>query len=279
MPKTMVITGCSTGLGRATALHCAALGWQVWAAVRRPADADSLLAEAGPAAATLTPVLCDITNSAQVAALAQQVGAATPGLDVLVNNAGTSYPGPLELLPLDELRAQLEINVVAHLGVSQALLPLLKAARGLLINISSVGGRVAYPLNGPYHMSKFALEAMSDSLRVELAPFGVRVVVVEPGASPTAIWQTSLARGLGSAARARAAAYAPLIESVRRAALAGAERGFPPAQFARLIQRIAASRRPAPRYVIPGLVSWIIFARWHLPDRLWDWGVRRVLKW
>ena len=278
MPKTIVITGCSTGLGRATALHFAALGWQVWATVRKAADAENLAA-AAPPGASLTPVLCDITNSVQVTALAQQVGAAGSGLDVLVNNAGTGYPGPLELLPLEELRAQLEINLVAHLGVSQALLPLLKAARGMLINVSSVGGRVAYPLNGPYHMSKFALEAMSDSLRVELAPFGVRVVVIEPGSSPTAIWETSIARGLDSAARERAAVYAPLIESVRKAALAGAESGFPPEQFARLVERIANSRRPAPRYTIPGFISWIIFARQHLPDRLWDWGVRRVLKW
>lgn len=200
MPKTMVITGCSSGLGRATALHFAALGWQVWATVRKEADLTSLLVEAMSQGwgERLVPVLCDITQAEQVARLARVVADATPTLDVLVNNAGTGYPGPLEFLPIADLRAELELNTLAHLAVTQALLPLLKPARGTLINVSSVGGRIVYPINGAYHMSKFALEAMSDALRVELAPSGVRVVIVEPGSSPTSIWTTSLERGQSS---------------------------------------------------------------------------------
>jgi NAD(P)-dependent dehydrogenase (short-subunit alcohol dehydrogenase family) len=281
MPKTIVITGCSTGLGRATALHFAALGWQVWATVRKDSDLSHLLVEdmAKGWGQRLQPVVCDITQPEQVARLARVVAAATPTLDVLVNNAGTGYPGPLEILPIADVRAQLEVNTLAHLAVSQALLPLLKAARGVLINVSSIGGRIVYPINGAYHMSKFALEAMSDALRVELAPFGVRVVVIQPGSSPTAIWDTSLNRGLSSDARQRAQAYGPLMAAVQRAATAGATRGFPPEQFARLVERIANSRRPAPRYTIPPFVGLLIFLRQHLPDRLWDWGVRRVLKW
>lgn len=281
MTKTIVITGCSTGLGRATALHCAALGWRVWATVRTEADLSKLLVEAMAQGwgDRLTPVLCDITQPDDVARLARVVGAATPTLDALVNNAGTGYPGPLEILPVAEVRAQLEVNTLAHLAVSQALLPLLKPARGTLINVSSIGGRIVYPLTGAYHMSKFALEAMSDALRLELAPSGVRVVVIEPGSSPTPIWETSFSRALTGDAQQRAQAYAPLIAAVRRIALADAARGFPPEQFARLVARIVLSRRPAPRYTLPWFVGLLIFVRRALPDRLWDWGVRRVLKW
>ena len=281
MPKTMLITGCSSGLGRATALHFAALGWQVWATVRKESDLSNLLVEAMAKGwgERLVPVLCDITQAEQVARLARVVAEATPTLDVLVNNAGTGYPGPLEFLPIADLRAELELNTLAHLAVTQALLPLLKPARGTLINVSSIGGRIVYPLNGAYHMSKFALEAMSDALRVELAPSGVRVVIVEPGSSPTSIWTTSLGRGQSSAALQRAHEYAPLMAAVQRAALASARHGFPPEQFARLVERIVNSRRPASRYVIPWFVGVLIFIREHLPDRLWDWGVRRVLKW
>ncbi len=281
MPKTIVITGCSSGLGRATALHFAALGWQVWATVRKEADLSGLLVEAMSKGwgERLTPVLCDITQPEQVARLARVVADATPTLDALLNNAGTGYPGPLEILSVADVRTQMEVNTFAHLAVTQALLPLLKPARGTLINVSSIGGRIVYPINGAYHMSKFALEAMSDALRVELAPSGVRVVIIEPGSSPTAIWDTSLERGLNSEARQRAQEYAPLMAAVQRVALADAKRGFPPEQFARLVERIVTSRRPAARYTIPWFVGALIFLRQHLPDRLWDWAVRRVLNW
>ncbi len=281
MPKTIVITGCSSGLGRATALHFAALGWQVFATVRKEADLTGLLVEAmGKGwADRLVPVLCDITQADDVARLARVVADATPTLDALLNNAGTGHPGPLEILPIAEVRAQLEVNVLAHLAVTQALLPLLKPAHGTLIMVSSIGGRIVYPVNGAYHMSKFALEAMSDALRIELAPSGVRVVIVEPGSSPTPIWDTSFQRGLSNAALQQAKDYAPLIAAVQRLALADAARGFPPEQFARLVERIVTSRRPAARYTLPWFVGPLIFIREHLPDRLWDWGVRRVLKW
>lgn len=279
MLKSIVITGCSSGFGRATALRLASQGWRVFATVRKEADRDSLLAEAAGQAwqERLVPVLSDITRPQDVERLREVVAAETPALHALLNNAGTGYPMPLELIALDDLRAQLEINVVAQLAVIQALLPLLKAARGCVINVSSIGGRIAFPINGPYHMSKFALEAMSDALRVELAPFGVRVVVAEPGSSPTAIWETSARRADTEAARA--GAYRPLMAAVKRAALAGAARGFPPAAFAGLIERILASPRPAPRYPFPASTAWMIRLRQVLPDRVWDWGVRRVLRW
>ena len=276
--RRIVITGCSTGLGRATALRMVRAGWQVTATVRKDADAASLRAEA--ASPDLHVIVCDITRAEDVDALRQAVAAGGNGLDALVNNAGTGYPGPLELQPLDELRAQLEINTVAQLGVTQALLPMLKAARGTLINVSSIGGRMVFPGNGAYHMSKWALEAMSDGLRIELAPFGVRVVVIEPGSSPTAIWDTSLNRARASAGQVREwGDYAPLVGAVERLALRGAAAGFAPERFADLVLKIVTSRRPRTRYALPAGAGLTIWLRKWLPDTWWDWGVRQMLGW
>ncbi len=281
MAKTVVITGCSTGFGRATALHLARHGWLVFATVRRPADAASLAAEAATQGGSgrLVPVQAELTDARAVAALGEAVAAHSPRLDALVNNAGTAFPGPIELLPLDHLRSQLEINLLAHVAVIQALLPLLKAAAGTIVNVSSVGGRVAMPANAAYHMSKFGLEAMSDALRVELAPFGVRVVVVEPGASPTAIWKTSIRRARAELPEGGLGAYEPLVNAVEQRALRSEQGGFPPERFAETIERILASRRPRPRYVIPRQSAVVIRLRQILPDRAWDWIVRRSLRW
>ncbi len=276
--KHIVITGCSTGFGRATAVRMVRAGWTVFATVRSEAHAQSLAEECG-SPPNLCLCVCDITRAAEVEGLRQSVAARTDRLEALVNNAGTGYPGPLELQPLDEVRAQLEINTVAQLGVTQALLPLLKAARGTLINVSSIGGRVVFPTNGAYHMSKWALEAMSDVLRLELAPFGVCVVVIEPGSSPTAIWDTSLNRAKGGPQPRVWGDYAPLVAAVEKFALAGAARGFAPERFAALVLKIVTSRRPRTRYALPASVAWSIFFRKWLPDAWWDWGVRRFLGW
>ena len=281
--KTIVITGCSTGFGRVTALHLARQGWHVFATVRQHGDRESLLAEAAAqgAAERLTPVICDITRAEEVRNLAQMVTAATPQLDALLNNAGTAYPGPLELIPLDDLRAQLELNVVAQMGVTQALLPLLKAGRGMIVNVSSIGGRIASVINGPYCASKFALEALSDTLRLEVAPFGVRVVVIEPGASPTAIWETGRKRGLAGLARQEGGAgdYAPLVAAAEKYYARSAARGFPPQRFADTVLQILAHPSPRARYPLPRRVAWAALLRHLAPDWLWDWGVRRVFKW
>jgi NAD(P)-dependent dehydrogenase (short-subunit alcohol dehydrogenase family) len=277
-PKTLLITGCSSGFGRLTALHMARKGWRVFATVRKESDRQSLLAES---AGKVDVLLCDIVDEAQVAALGRAVAAATPTLDALVNNAGTAMPSPLELLPPADLRAQFDLNVVAQLAVTQAVLPLLKAAKGTIINVSSISGRVTSPVTGPYSASKFALEALSDALRVELAPFGVRVVVIEPGSSPTAIWETSI-RG----AKARIAErqvdsgpYGPLIERVEKYARRRGANGFPPQLFADTVERILNSRNPRSRYPIPRQAAMLITVRKLLPDWLWDRIVRANLKW
>lgn len=226
-------------------------------------------------------MLCDITHAAQVEALGRTVAEAAPALDALLNNAGTAYPGPLELLPLTDLRAQLEVNVVAQLSVTQTFLPRLKAGPGTIINVSSIGGRVSFPITGAYCVSKFALEAMSDALRVELAPFGVKVVVIEPGGSPTAIWETSRQRGVANLERreARAGAYAPLVAAVEDFYARSASSGFPPQRFAEAVLKILDDPRPRARYAIPRRAAWAIRLRRLAPDWLWDWGVRRRLRW
>jgi NAD(P)-dependent dehydrogenase (short-subunit alcohol dehydrogenase family) len=280
MSKSIVITGCSTGFGRVTALHLAAQGWTVFATVRKESDRTSLLAEANEkgCAARLNPLLCDITDAAQVAELARSVAAAAPQLDALVNNAGTAFPAPLELLSVDELRSQLEINVVAQLAVTQALLPLLKAARGTIINVSSVGGRIATPVLGAYNISKFGLEALSDVLRVELAPFGLRVVIIEPAGSATAIWNTSRRRA--NIAAAEHSPYQPLIATMLQVSHNSAAHGFPPQLFADTVFKILTSRSPHSRYALPaGSSGRSILLRKLLPDAWWDHILRRSLKW
>jgi NAD(P)-dependent dehydrogenase (short-subunit alcohol dehydrogenase family) len=275
--KSIVITGCSSGFGRATAFELARRGWRVFATVRRDEDRARLSADA--AGLPVEVLVCDIADDAPVAELGRAVAARAPHLDALLNNAGTAYPGPLEVLPLADLRRQLEVNVVAQLAVTQALLPLLKAARGMILNVSSVGGRLAYPITGAYHASKFALEALSDSLRIELAPFGVRVVVIEPGGSPTAIWDKGERHAASALADSHMEAYRPLNQRYLRLARRSAQRGFPPEQFASLVAHILKTPRPRARYAIPAGVAWTILARRLMPDWAWDALMRRVFRW
>jgi NAD(P)-dependent dehydrogenase (short-subunit alcohol dehydrogenase family) len=281
MTKSIVITGCSTGFGRATALRLARNGWQVFATVRREADAANLSEEAAATGCDwrLSPELCDITVASSLIELTRTLQERTPQLDAILNNAGTSFAGPLETISLDDVRAQMELNTIGHLAMIQALLPLLKAGRGTIINVSSVGGRMTFPVNGAYHMSKFALEAMSDVLRVELAPFGVKVVILEPGGSPTAIWETSLNRARQRQAAGPNQEYAPLIGAVERYARISEQMGFPPELFARAVEKVLNSRRPPTRYAIPFSAGMMMRLRRWLPDWAWDWGTRRVLGW
>ena len=275
--KTVLITGCSTGFGRVTALRLAGRGWQVMATVRREVDRADLLAEAE--GRSLDVFLCDVADDDQVAALSRAVAERAPALDALVNNAGTAFPGPLELQPLADLRRQLDVNVVAQVAVTQAVLPLLKAARGTIVNVSSMGGRIAFPITGAYHASKFALEALSDSLRIELAPFGVKVVVIEPGGSPTTIWGAGERHAAALLDDPRVEAYRPLVARYLRLADASARRGFPPQRFAELVERILAEQRPRARYALPAQAGLNILLRRLLPDWAWDAVLRRLFRW
>src|SRR6476469_4512730 len=183
MPS-ILITGAGRGIGRAAALHLAARGWDVTAGVRRAADGEELRSE------RITPVTLDITDAEQVAALD---GVLPAGLDAVLNNAGVVVSGPIEALPLDALRRQLEVNVVGQAAVTQAVLPRLRASRGRVLFMSSLSGRVATPMTGAYNSSKCALAGLADALRLELAPWGVRVVLIEPAQTDTALWRKAQA--------------------------------------------------------------------------------------
>jgi NAD(P)-dependent dehydrogenase (short-subunit alcohol dehydrogenase family) len=170
---TVVITGAGRGLGRTAALTLASSGWQVYACVRTDADAQRMAEHAG-----ITPVILDITNSEHIAKLAAQL---PDRLDALVNNAGVAVGGPIETLAIDDLRWQLEVNIIGSTAVTQAVLPLIRKARGRIVFISSTSGRVATPSLGAYGASKFGLEAIGDCLRNELRPWGINVSLIEPG--------------------------------------------------------------------------------------------------
>ena len=183
----VVITGASTGIGHASALHLASLGFKVFAGVRRDEDADRLRAVAN---GSIEPVHIDVTDQASIDAAAGRVREATGGsIAGLVNNAGIAVPGPLEHLPVDEFRRQLEVNVTGQVAVTQAFLPMLRPSRGRIVNIGSIGGRVAAPMLGPYAASKHAMEGLTDSLRRELRPSGIEVSIIRPGPIATEIWE------------------------------------------------------------------------------------------
>jgi NAD(P)-dependent dehydrogenase (short-subunit alcohol dehydrogenase family) len=180
--KSVLVTGASRGIGRAIALHLAARSWDVFAGVRDREAGRALAAQCQ----RITPVELDITVDAHVARLEELV---PERLDAVVNNAGIGVGGPIQTVSLDDVRRQLEVNVVGQIAVTQATLPKLRRSRGRLVFISSLNGRVSIPLSGVYNSSKFALEALADSLRVELRPWGVRVILVEPGAIATDPWR------------------------------------------------------------------------------------------
>ena len=293
MRKTIVITGCSSGFGRVTAFALAQQGWLVFATLRKESDSESLLQEAElqHCRSNIVPLLCDITQHEQVAQLAQKVESllraeqATdhdqlPHLDALMNNAGTAYAGPIELVPLDDMRSQFEINVIAHMDVTKVLLPLLKTAHGTAIYISSISGKISMPITGLYSASKYALEALCDALRVEVAPFGVHIVLIEPASSPTQIWQTSLQRSLDNLGDAKEnSPYRRLIKAAEKAGLQSSKKGFPAKKVADMVVYILNSTRPRARYGVPASATAVMLLRRFMPDRLWDRMTRLILHW
>jgi NAD(P)-dependent dehydrogenase (short-subunit alcohol dehydrogenase family) len=257
MPLAL-ITGASTGIGRATALRLAAGGWTVLAGVRDPAAGERLVADAaaiplqghaaapgsaatGSSGGSVIPLEFDVTDSAQLAAARERVEqeAARPGassrggLDALVNNAGIGVGGPLELVSAEDLRRQFEVNVFAQVAVTQAMLPALRRAGGRIVFVSSIGGRVAMAFTAPYAASKHAIEALGDALRVELRSSGVKVALVEPGSVATPIWE----KGRAEAERVVIPpelqdAYGRVPAAMGKVLEDAARRGVPPEQVA-----------------------------------------------
>lgn len=269
--KSVVVTGVSTGIGRGAAGAFVGAGYRVFGSVRKKEDAARLRGDLGE---RFVPLAFDVTDREAVLGAAEKVGEAvgTGGLAGLVNNAGTAIAGPLALQPLDDVRAQFEANVVGLISVTQAFLPLLGTDRsrpgppGRIVNMSSVGGRVASPFIGAYAGTKHAVEGISDSLRRELMPYGIDVIVVRPGAVKTEIW----AKGATSKGLYADTDYREPLEKFEAYAGRLAEGGYSPEDFGRLVVRAFEARRPRTRYAIVRgrIANWVLPTV--LPDRLLD---------
>jgi NAD(P)-dependent dehydrogenase (short-subunit alcohol dehydrogenase family) len=275
--ELVIVTGASTGIGAATARELSSRGFHVLAGVRRDEDAEKLRSE------RIEPHILDITQQADIAAIAQRV-AQDPEhrpLRALVNNAGIAVNAPVEVLPMTEWHRQFDVNLFGHIAMTQALLPALLDSSGTVVNITSVGGKVAMATYGAYAGAKFALEAVSDALRREVTPFGVKVVIIEPGAVITEM----AGRGVATADRLAAnmtpdhhQRYDPLINAITAQARTFATDGVPAAKAAQVIADVLTTKDPRARYTIGRDAAIITRLARVAPDRLLDRLLQRNLK-
>jgi NAD(P)-dependent dehydrogenase (short-subunit alcohol dehydrogenase family) len=276
--RSALVTGASTGIGRATALRLDADGWRVFAGVRREEDAESLRAEGS---ARLTPVMLDVTDAGAIAAAAELLEAelGSAGLNGLVNNAGVAVPSPLETIPIEDFRRQVEVNLTGQVAVTQAMLPLIRSARGRIVFISSIGGRIAFPLTGAYHAAKWGIEAAGDVFRQELRPWGISVSIVEPGSIDTPIWDRGeqTADEIGARTPHREELYGKAIASYRKVTRDLAKRGIPPAKVAAVIEHALTARRPRTRYLVGLDAKLQARAKIFIPTRVFDRIVARIM--
>jgi len=265
----VLVTGASSGIGLDACRELAAHGLRVFGSVRRAEDGAVVLASGA------TPVLLEVTDRASIRAARDQISTllgATP-LAGLVNNAGISGAGPVELLDLDEFRRMFEVNTLGAVGVTQEFLPMLKEARGRIVNISSVSGRFASPFMAPYSASKFALEAISDCMRHEFHPFGIDVILIEPGMTRTPIWGKSARRELTSVQNTP---YEQVLTRMRDHAASVGDGALPPSRVAAAILHALTARRPSTRILVVGNRLLYTLRTW-IPDRLMDRRVARRL--
>lgn len=270
--RAVLVTGCSSGIGRATALRLAGAGWPVYATARRTESIQDLAP-----ACRLLPL--DVTVEESMRAAVEAVEREAGAVGVLVNNAGYSQSGAVESVPMEQARRQLETNFFGPARLTQLVLPAMRRQRwGRIVNVSSIGGRVTFPGGGFYHASKYALEALSDALRFELRPFGVGVVLVEPGLIRTGFAEAAVhSMGIAPPAEGPYAAFNASVAEITRRAYEGglpAMLGGGAEDVARVIQRAIEARRPRPRHLVTPSASVVLTMRRLLPGRLWD----RVLR-
>ena len=271
--KIVLVTGATAGIGRMTALHLAHQGHHVIATGRKPAELAKVKEEAG--ALELDTLLLDVTSPVSIAAAVAEVDKLTNGrgLDVLVNNAGFGILGPTSEITEAEMRRQYETNVFGLMNVTRAFLPKMRERRaGRIINVSSVGGRITLPYFGVYNSTKYAVESLSEALRYELRPFGIDVVLIEPGVIRTNFEATAVS-GLSQFA---STPYAVAVEKYEQMSKFADKFASNPIVIAKAISRAVRARRPSARYVAPRSTNLILFMNAFLPTRVWDWAMRKV---
>lgn len=242
MSKTALVTGASTGIGRATALLLAREGFTVYAGIRKDADGRAL----GP---TVTPIKLDVTDPGQIADAAERLGR----LDALVNNAGIGVTGPVECVPLDALRRQYEVNVFGQVAVTQAMLPMLRASRGRVVTVGSVGSWITLPFGGPLCSSKHAIRSLNDALRMELKPYGVAAVLIEPGSIHTDAvdkLEDEVEPRLASLGEEGRRLYGAAYRTMTTAGLKEERAGSSPDVVARAVLHALTARKPRSRYPV-----------------------------
>ena len=275
--RAVVITGASTGIGAACALHLDQLGFTVFAGVRKPEDGESLQKASSD---RLVPLELDVTDLTTIQKSHAVVLEATRarGLYGLINNAGIAVVGPLEAVPISDLRRQLEVNVIGQVAVIQAFLPLVRQARGRIVNMGSIAGLSTMPLMGPYSASKFALEAMTDALRLEVQQWGIHVSIIEPGAIATPIWNKSAIEAVERETAIEAelrTLYKPLVAAVRKVVGEASKRAISPDAVAKVVEEALIAPTPRTRYLVGTDAKFRALMVRLLSDRISD----RILTW
>jgi NADP-dependent 3-hydroxy acid dehydrogenase YdfG len=266
--RTVLITGCSSGIGKATAARLARNGWTVYATARRPETLADLT--------ECKHLALDVTDDASMAAAVDAVLAEAGQLDALVNNAGYSLSGAVETLDVDDIRREFETNVFGLVRLSQLVLPAMRSQRrGRIVNIGSMGGKLTFPGGGAYHASKYAVEAISDALRFEVSGFGVKVVLIEPGLITTNFDDAALA-SMKLEEDGPYAAFNRSVAKLTAEAYAGpmAKFGGPPEAVAKVVEKALTRNRPKPRYTVTPSAPASIATRKLLGDRGWDLAMR-----
>lgn len=275
--RAVVITGASTGIGAACAIHLDRLGFTVFAGVRKAEDGIALQKVSSD---RLVPLELDVTDLATIeqAHIVVSESVKTNGLFGLINNAGIAVVGPVEAVPIPDFRQQLEVNVIGQVAVTQMFLPLIRQARGRIINMGSIAGLSTMPLMGPYSASKFALEAITDALRLEVQQWGVHVSIIEPGAIATPIWDKSAIDAAGREAAIETelrTLYKPVVAAVRRVVGEASKRAISSDAVAKVVEAALTAPSPKTRYLVGTDAKLRALMARVLPDRTTD----RLLTW
>lgn len=269
------MTGTSSGIGRACALRLAAQGYCVFAGVRRGQDSQALVQEASRTGGQVVPLIIDVTDEASIEAAAAEVASAVgdDGIAALVNNAGIGMTWPMEAIPLEDLRRIYEVNVFGQVAVTQAFLPLLRAGAGRIVNIGSIGDRLSLPFGAPLASSKWALASITESLRMELRPWGIHVVLIEPASIHTDAVQKvkdDAERVVSEMDRGHLEMYGDTYQAMTSRALEREKSGSDPDVVARAVLRALRAKRPRTRYVVGKDGRLLAFLAGWAPDRLFD---------